>query len=202
MSLNKKVIALDCDGVLLDYNAGYAAKWEAVFGESLLLENPSAYHPNDRWGIKHVSASKMAYFQSCLDDSFWRSLPAIPGALDACNFLQRKEYELICVTAIENRFNSGRTENLKRLGFPISRVITTGDATKAVSPKAEVLNQIRPIAFVDDYAPFLVGVNRSIHRALVVRDPVGSPNVGKNLLLADSLHKNLASFARWWDAQS
>jgi beta-phosphoglucomutase-like phosphatase (HAD superfamily) len=37
--MTKEIIALDCDGVLLDYAAAYPAAWKAAFGEDLVLKN-------------------------------------------------------------------------------------------------------------------------------------------------------------------
>jgi hypothetical protein len=38
----KKIIALDADGVLLDYNFAYAKAWERVFGALPEERNPQA----------------------------------------------------------------------------------------------------------------------------------------------------------------
>jgi hypothetical protein len=66
------------------------------------------------------------------------------------------------------------------------------------SPKAATLSELKPVAFVDDYAPYLVGIDGAIHKALVIRDPVGSPNTGDALNHSDSQHADLLDFARWW----
>jgi hypothetical protein len=42
MSAEPPVIALDCDGVLLDYSAGYGRVWELVLGEKVELKNVRA----------------------------------------------------------------------------------------------------------------------------------------------------------------
>jgi len=41
---NKKpIIALDCDGVLLDYHAAYAQIYQQTFGKELTAISPNAY---------------------------------------------------------------------------------------------------------------------------------------------------------------
>ncbi len=40
----KPIIALDCDGVLLDYHTAFAQIYEKVFGKQLTLVAPKSYH--------------------------------------------------------------------------------------------------------------------------------------------------------------
>jgi hypothetical protein len=40
----KPIIALDCDGVLLDYCVTYAQIYEKTFGKQLTLIRPKSYH--------------------------------------------------------------------------------------------------------------------------------------------------------------
>jgi len=41
---NKKpIIALDCDGVLLDYHTAYAQMYKQAFGKELTAVSPNAY---------------------------------------------------------------------------------------------------------------------------------------------------------------
>jgi hypothetical protein len=39
----KPIIALDCDGVLLDYHAAYAQIYKQTFGKELTVVSPNAY---------------------------------------------------------------------------------------------------------------------------------------------------------------
>ena len=41
---NKPIIALDCDGVLLDYQTTFAQVYEKAFGKQLTLVSPTSYH--------------------------------------------------------------------------------------------------------------------------------------------------------------
>lgn len=193
-----KTIALDADGVLLDYATAYAHAWERAFGVMPELLNRNAYWPTKRWKVDWLEGESLRHFRSVFDEQFWSSIPPITGALEACQLLSDSGYELICVTALEHHHGPARERNLKKLGYPISRVITTDSSNQADSPKAEIINGLELVAFVDDYSPYLRGVNGSVHKALILRDPDGSPNVGDNLQLADSLHMDILDFARWW----
>jgi phosphoglycolate phosphatase-like HAD superfamily hydrolase len=195
-------IALDCDGVLLDYSTAYSIAWERAFGTRPVIQNDRAYWPMDRWGVPRLDGESLKRFRSVFDEEFWSSIPAVPGALEACHLLDSQGFQLVCVTALEPQFASARLQNLSDLGFPITQVITTGNDASASSPKAAALAALRPVAFVDDFAPYMVGVDECIHKALIVRDPVGSPNVGAALEHSHSQHADLLGFARWWIARS
>ena len=198
----RPVICLDCDGVLLDHTQAYALAWQKAFGEVPRLKHADGYSPLDRWDIPKLDGSQLAQLRACFDDAFWRSLPAIAGALESCQILDKQGFELVCVTALPNEFRAAREHNLKTLGFPIAKVMTTGNAATGSSPKATFINECRPKAFVDDYLPFFAGVDDRVHKALITRNPVGSPNVGERLREMDSLHSNLAEFASWWLGRS
>ena len=196
--MSKGIIALDADGVLLDYNLAYAGAWERAFGVYPLEKDPHAYWPIDRWQVLHLTGDRLQQFRGCFDESFWGSIPAMDGALQACQALTGAGYELVCVTALPAKFQAARLQNLRQHGFPIETVYATDGADCGRSPKANVLNSLRPIAFVDDYLPHLVGVDPTIHSALIMRGRHGSPNSGEQLTHAASLHCSLPKFSRWW----
>ena len=194
----KKTIALDADGVLLDYHAAYRLAWCKAFGVLPELKDSNAYWPIDRWHVKKLEGSELAHFRSQFDQEFWSTIPAINGAVEACTNLVEHGYELICVSAIESKYEAARFDNLKMHGFPIGRVIATSSEMQQESPKAKALRDLNPIVFVDDYAPYFNGVEQHLHKALLLRESNGSPNVGGNLKLADSMHNDLLEFSYWW----
>ncbi|MEO6362003.1 MAG: HAD family hydrolase [Caldimonas sp.] len=196
--MTRDIIALDADGVLLDLHLGYATAWQRAFGRILVERDPAAYWPMDRWHVDRLDDAGRAHFRSHFDESFWSSVPALAGAVDACERLHAAGYQLVCVSALDAEFEAARLRNLREHGFPIDRVIATGNAAGEVSPKAEAIATLRPVAFVDDYLPYLRGVPREVHTALVLRGTKGSPNEGAELALARSFHSDLAGFADFW----
>ncbi|MDE2296750.1 MAG: HAD family hydrolase, partial [Burkholderiales bacterium] len=148
-----------------------------------------------------LDPERRALFRAAFDDHFWSTMPAITGALEACHRLQQAGYDLVCVSALDAQFEAARLRNLRNLGFPIERVIATGNAEGTRSPKADAIEQLQPVAFVDDYVPYLRGVPAHVHTALVLRAPNGSPNVGADMALAKSLHPDLEAFATHWLAR-
>ncbi|WP_294767604.1 HAD family hydrolase [uncultured Rhodoferax sp.] len=193
------ILAVDCDGVLLDYNAAYAGAWRRAFGETPRLVNPDAYWARDRWAVHKLEGADLAHFHSVFDETFWSNIPAISGALEACELLTSLGLELVCVTAMEPQFASARRRNLQNLGFPIQRVMATSGAVNGINPKASVVNAIKPVAFVDDFAPYLVDIDAGTHLALVERESAGGPNTGPLLQETHSRHLNLLQFALRWE---
>jgi phosphoglycolate phosphatase-like HAD superfamily hydrolase len=194
----RPVIALDADGVLLDYSTAYAGAWERAFSWHPVERDPSAYWPMDRWGVDRLAGEPLERFRACFDAEFWSTIPAIAGAVEACHALHDAGFTLVCVSALEIHYEAARLNNLRRHGFPIERVVATGSIAGPVSPKAAALAELDPRAFVDDYLPYLRGLKPSIHTALVLRQSTGSPNVGADLAAVCSVHANLLAFSRWW----
>jgi len=200
--MSKGVIAIDADGVLLDYSLAYAHAWQRAFGTFPVERDPDAYWPIDRWGLEWLAGERLAMLKSCFDEQFWEGIPAVEGALEGCRLLVAEGYELVCVSAVDANNAEARRRNLLKLGFPISELVATGNAAGDVSPKAAALLRMKPAAFVDDYLPYHRGVDASIHKALVLRASNGSPNVGDELQLVHSQHRNLLEFAKAWPTLS
>jgi phosphoglycolate phosphatase-like HAD superfamily hydrolase len=194
----RPILALDADGVLLDLHVGFARAWERAFGVYPEERDPQAYWPQDRWDVAPLDAEQRLLLRAQFGSSLWETLPPIAGAVEACHRLHDAGHELVCVTALEARFQAARLRNLRSLGFPIHRVLATGHVEGERSPKADAIESLRPVAFVDDYIAYLRGVPAYVHTALVLRAPNGSPNVGDELKLARSVHQDLADFADHW----
>ena len=201
-AMPRPVIALDADGVLLDFQLGYASAWQRAFGQRPIERDPLAYWPMDRWQVDRLDPAGRVRFREAFDETFWTSVPAIEGAVEACHRLHDAGFDLVCVSALEFEFEAARLRNLRDHGFPIERVIATGNAAGERSPKAEAIAALAPEAFVDDYLPYFRGLPQQVHTALILRAPNGSPNVGDEVaLLARSTHTDLPAFAEHWLAR-
>jgi phosphoglycolate phosphatase-like HAD superfamily hydrolase len=196
--MTRPVIALDADGVLLDYNVAYAKVWHKVFGKHPDERDPEAYWAADRWAVERLEGELLERLRAGFDNDFWSSVPAMEQALEACFALNDAGYHLVCVSALPPRFERARLHNLRALGFPIEKVVATGDDASGESPKAAAISVLRPVAMVDDYLPFLLGLHPEVHAALITRQSRGSPNVGPALAAIASTHTHLGDFARWW----
>ena len=194
----RSLLALDGDGVLLDYLEGYAEAWREAFGTRPAVRDPCGYGPLERWEVPRLDAEGRSRLRHHFGTKFWSSVPAIPGAVEASVRLHDAGFELVCVTALAAEFETPRLKNLRALGYPIERVYATPHDGKHRSPKADMLAELRPVAFVDDYLPYLRGVAPDVHTALITRGARGGPNEGAELALAKSTHVDLAEFADFW----
>jgi len=195
--MKKHLIALDADDVLLNGSIAYAWAWERPFAYRPIERDPTAYWPIDRWDVEKLSGERLTKFRQCFDEEFWSTSPPVGGALEACHAMTDAGFELVCVSAIEPTFEVARLRNLRRLGFPIDRVVATSSATVAGKLKARFIGILAPVAFVDDYLPYLCGIDDGVHTALVMRQPTGSPNRGPDLARVRSQHQDFAGFAEW-----
>jgi len=193
----RPLIALDADGVLLDYSLAYGHLWERAFGYFPKELDKDAYWPMDRWEVEALDGEKLSIFKACMDEQFWSTIPAVEHAVQACHRLHDAGFNLVCVSALRPQFQSARLRNLRDAGFPIERVIATGRSTGDRSPKAEAIEQLGAAAFVDDYLPYFKGIKPGIHLALVCRGSTRSPNVGPDLEIVHSQHASLSAFADW-----
>lgn len=196
--MTRTVIALDADGVLLDFHLAYAAAWQRAFGEYPQERDAQAYWPIDRWDVPHLGFFRKARFKAAFDEQFWSTVPPLDGAVEACHRLHDAGYQLVCVSALDERFEAARRHNLRELGFPIERVIATGHRETMRSPKADAVEAIGAEVFVDDYLPYFRGIPDAVHAALILRAPNGSPNVGPDLAWVSSSHQDLPAFVDHW----
>lgn len=202
MSTNKGLIALDGDGVMLDYIGAYAKVWEKAFGEYPKLKDPEGHWVENRYEIRHLEGKELAYFKTLFDEEFWSTIPALPGAVEACNALVDAGNQVVCVTAIDSEWENARMFNLIDHGFKVIKVFGTGHNQPhgeigCYSPKARLLNAMKPEVFVDDFLMYHHCVSDSIHKALILREPNGRIDSHPTVEV-HSRHNTLADFSYWW----
>lgn len=196
LGLNPKLIAIDGDGVLLNYNPVFGLMWFLHFGEVITPKDPTSFWSANYWGVEEPARGHP--FWDTFSAHGWTKMEALPGALDACQRLVAAGYELVCVTSIPSKCADDRLQNLKALGFPIDRVIASGSVPHdAANPKKEAIEALRPAWFIDDEARKLTGFDLDLGLVLVDTQSADNPNKGVN---RDHLHlsvPNLAGFADW-----
>ncbi len=172
------IIALDADGVLVNYNQAFGLQWENFFGVRLAVKEPKAYHATTYWDI--VNPDYDHPFWDHFDQHGWLDMPAMPGAVEACNRLVEAGHELVCVTSMPGHRELTRLQNLQNLGFPIQRVIATGSArNRGDNPKKEAIEALKPEWFVDDELRKLKELP-GVNCVLVNPGHPDCPNVGQD----------------------
>jgi 5' nucleotidase, deoxy (Pyrimidine), cytosolic type C protein (NT5C) len=187
-----KLIVLDADGVLLDYNKAYPIAWKKAFGKDLVDVKPNAFYAYNRYDCKFTSfEQKLQFLEAYNTDEFWSNMELLPNVLEACNKLVNDGNTLVCVTKMSERFKQARINNFVRHGLPIND-------TYCVQDKYETLLKLQPIAFVDDHTENfedLIYDMCNIHLALIDNNQPDSPN---HKIMCDSIHTNLPEFVDWW----
>lgn len=140
------VVALDADGVLLDFDAPLPSWLEQRFGSPHPVRDPQAYRISRRYGLSE-SQSDRAWEFLVKDEAFWSTLPALPGAVAAVHALQQAGKRVVVVTGILPQLEAWRLANLHAHGIEVEAVECVGLGTAC---KNEALMRWRPAAFVDD----------------------------------------------------
>ncbi|WP_211454345.1 hypothetical protein [Collimonas antrihumi] len=71
MPLKKKeTIALDADGVLLNFHEAYRLAWQRAFGILPAVRDPEAYWPIDRWEVERLEGGRLTHFRKHFDEQF------------------------------------------------------------------------------------------------------------------------------------
>jgi phosphoglycolate phosphatase-like HAD superfamily hydrolase len=168
------IIAIDGDGVLLNYNQAFGAVWNRQFNTVLTPHEPRAYHAHTFWNVTlppHPHA-----FWDRFDAEGWSAMPAMEGAVDACHRLVAAGYQLVCVTSMPAHRAGDRQANLHLHGFPIHRVVATGSALPGTeNPKLTALRALAPVWMVDDELRKLQDLD-GIQLALIDPGHPDSPN--------------------------
>lgn len=192
-------IAIDADGVLLNYREGYGMAWERAFGKKPPIKHPEGYHATHYWDVPTLDFKEYQHFSRVgFCEEIWETMPALEGAVEACEILQEKGFELHCVTALSPKWQAARAKNLESHGFKFTAVHAVGSDADG-NPKLKKLTELKPDAFVDDYLGYMQGVPDNVWKALIDVHHHNSPNrVGSWVTLPNSRHDSLLDFAKFW----
>ena len=199
--MNKlKCIALDCDGVLLDYNEAYGRLLKEFFGKEIPVFDPTCYHAENYYGIanKWVNKEERAAFFKLFNEKGWAMMQALPGALQATQQLKDMGYYIYVVTSMDKKAQEMRFNNLKQLGFPIDEVISTGKKHGHQNPKKEYIEHIKPEYFVDDLISNFHNITSNTHFVLIDLPATDSPNLDfKEPINLHSKYNSLLDFVKF-----
>lgn len=98
------LLAIDADGVLLNYNSAFASVWSKVFSVQLTEVLPNAYHAREQFGVDTSAQGRKKQFYNAFDTGAWRSMPELPGAVETTQRLAGAGHALVCVTSMPAEF--------------------------------------------------------------------------------------------------
>lgn len=194
----RKIVVLDADGVVLDYNKAVPRVFRKAFGRALPVVRTDAYHAHNVYNLALTKGtSEHVHFYANFVAEDWATMPALEGAVAACHALHAAGFQLICVTSMPPEFAEARERNFRALGLPIEQVVAVGRHGEG-NPKLATIERLAPVAFVDDLASNFAGVGPGVHKALVEYGHFDSPNLALDPTLSNSQHGSLAQFVKWW----
>lgn len=192
-----KMIVLDCDHVLLDYNKAWAELYKKYFKRELFATNPKAYYACEYWGVdwKDKQHEEQEFYDHFTHNG-WRDMEALEGAIEATQILHDVGYKIFVVTRMPKCGEEARTANLKDLGFKFDSVIGTGDSFYD-NPKKPYIEALQPDYFVDDMIMNFKGIDTNKKTKFVWLD-IGLEHPENTSLREthqiDHIHQNLLEF--------
>lgn len=192
LNSNKRcTVALDCDGVLLDFVSHFKNIGHAALGRPL-EDLCNVYDLTKRFGLSNDERSKIMNLLNT--DSGWSDLPDLPGAISSAISLQEAGHRVIVVTAIDEAHKMSRLFNLATYGFRPDEIYCIG--SHSGHTKADVYKEEQPHAVVDDRLVYLNEAKTTIVRQEVelvwVNDEI--PQDG---LTPDFVHHEVSAFSNW-----
>lgn len=178
-----KVIFIDVDGVLLDYNRAYAEQFNKVFGTNHQLTEPYAYTYYRMYGIPKLGVDSINKLEASKTEDFWGNIPALSpiDTLLTLNSLKAWGWEVIALSKSPTEYTEARRANLVKLfGDIFLDVICIGKD----GDKADVVNNYaaNDKIVVDDFYPYLKNVDTNKVKVIVLnRAPHATDNPNKNL---------------------
>lgn len=144
MKINKYSIALDVDGVLLDFEKGFRNAIKIVTGKDLI--NTSNNYPLKQ-RYSNLSDNEHIAVWQYLDKEGLANFPIYEGVDIAFNRLKETGYEIHLVTGIWESSKEMRLENLKKYNMIPHTIDCVGTG---ISDKDIALRKHNPFYFVDD----------------------------------------------------
>lgn len=176
IKMKSKVIAIDCDGVMLDYNMAFKDLYLNHYKQDLQIKDPHAYHATNMFGLPKLQGEELENFHKSSDEyGLWGKMPAIENAIKSVESLNKLGYTCICVTSMPEKYAELRFENLKSLGFQIERVIATS-RVGSENPKKKYIEELNPEYFIDDLQRNFEGIETDTTLVLIDRNHSDKPN--------------------------
>lgn len=192
----EKIIVLDCDGVLLDYNEAFGRVWQEYYNKELPVFDGSLYHAENYYNLKWSHIDERKKFFNHFNTCGWSIMKDFPQSIEATHLLREAGYKILVVTSMSLSGQAMRHENLTRLGFAIDATIATGSKINNTNPKKTYIENLNPDFFVDDLLSNFEEINNQTNFVLIDNRASDSPNLitDRSSILLHSTHSNLWNF--------
>lgn len=144
---NERVLVVDVDSVLLDFNAGMHNLHLLLTGQIPKEILPNAFKAHKRWDLSHPQFQDK-FREMLANPLYWATLPAMPHAQQVFPLLRNYYSKIYALTAMPQAFVDSRKYNLRILGMQVDEVFVGGG--KGQPSKADVIQHLNAHAFIDD----------------------------------------------------
>lgn len=178
--LQNRILFIDVDGVLLDFNAAYAKHYDSVFGTNHSDNRGKGYNYLEQYNIPILDKENLHKLIKARDYKFWSTMSPMKGAKILLQELKVKYgFFIVALSAAPKEFASARGENLEELfGGLIDLSICAGD-----TPKWDIINGFYTSSrfnyakhlVIDDHIAPVVGVSRAVAKVIILDNFFSSP---------------------------
>ncbi|MDD5279534.1 HAD family hydrolase [Acidithiobacillus sp.] len=193
--ITNSVVALDIDGILLDFEGHWTDCARRVLDWPDLKKLNESYQLHDRYGLPKADAHHV--WDTFHHEVQWANVPLYDHARDLVYALEDMGCQVWAVTSIRAEFHQARVDSLCGL-LPVGRVICV-DPHHAPIEKVAALHRIGAVAFLDDHpdnanaAASVVGLSALLDRrytglevptsdVVVIDDPMDYPVLVETML--------------------
>ncbi len=179
-----KKIALDTDGVILNFGDNYVNFAEKILGKKL-NHNIAKYPLQD---LLQVSTQEADYVWEQFNKlNEWERIPPFKDVEKAIEIINDFKLEVYIVTSIDEQHKLARKKNLNSIGLYPKEIICVGANH---GHKNKVITEINPVAFADDRLDHL-------HRSQEVEHLVWIDQKQEQVISFDSYHARVDSLYQW-----
>lgn len=164
--LKNKTIALDTDGVLLDFMPAFDKAAAIVLGRPIIIQqdeyNMDYYYLSKRISVTQEQVEEiLEYMQT---SRMYENLAALKGAKEGVKAIEEAGFNICIVTALPEQAKLMRRNNLRNvLGLEPQEIYCVGMGMS----KAEILKELKPDVFMDDRIEYLASAPFIYHLAWV-----------------------------------
>lgn len=162
-----KTIALDVDGVLLDFTRACDQYVKTYLGkEPIHIYDDfhlSVTNMKDRYELGS-NEEVLKLLDEMVENGFYKNIPAFEGAKESVKAIKEKGFKIVIVTAIHNGAKSDRLENLlNELDLVPDEIYCVGMGKS----KSQIIYDLEPDVFIDDRMKYLKSGDRVFHSVWV-----------------------------------
>lgn len=162
----RKKIALDVDGVLLNFMPVFDKAAEMVLGYKPTIYqdefNMDHYYLTSRINVDQSKIDEILDYM--LETRMYANIPALKGAKEAIEKIKEEDFDIYIVTALPERAKEMRLENLlNELNLVPKEIFCVGMGLS----KGDALKLLRPDIFIDDRIEYLASGPDVFHLAWI-----------------------------------